>query len=55
MAQPDPTDFVGTEDDYKAEDNQPAKTAGEEPHEDPWKYADLDAPHSPPTNEVEDE
>lgn len=37
-------------DSYEAEDNAPAKTAGQESHEDPWKYADLDAPHSPPTD-----
>lgn len=30
------------------EDNAVAKTAGEESHEDPWKFADLDAPNSPP-------
>jgi len=30
------------------EENSIAKTAGEEDHEDPWAYADLDAPNSPP-------
>lgn len=30
------------------EENSVAKTAGEESHEDPWAFADLDAPNSPP-------
>ncbi len=30
------------------EENAVATTAGEESHEDPWKFADLDAPNSPP-------
>lgn len=37
------------------EENPKAVTAGEESHEDPWQYAYLDAPHSPPTNEGEGE
>lgn len=44
------TDFDGDAETYEAEDNRPAKTAGEEPHEDPWKYADQSAQHSPPEN-----
>lgn len=50
----DPTDFAGTEEEYKVEDNKPSETAGDQSHEDPWQYADLDAPHSPPTDEVEE-
>lgn len=38
--------FVGNPD----EENPSAKTAGEESHEDPWRFADLDAPNSPPEN-----
>lgn len=43
--------FVGNPD----EENPAATTAGQESHEDPWKYAELDAPNSPPTNEGEGE
>lgn len=37
--------YVGNPD----EENPRAVSAGEESHEDPWKYADLDAPNSPPS------
>lgn len=37
------------------EENPKAVTAGEESHEDPWAFADLDAPNSPPTNDTEGE
>lgn len=52
MAQTDPTDpeaktdFVGDE----HEENPPAKTSGEEDHEDPWQYADLTGPSDPLPN-----